>query len=228
MRTDTYGYAGYTTNPAFDSLLAKLIVRSATPRFNDVLTRAYRALCEFRIVGVATNLPFLQNLLAHPAMETNTLHTRFVDDHISELRSPKPHHRKLYFDAGVPGQALAPRTGAADGRAGARIDNRDPLAVLVHGKQEQESAPVMPEGAPLPDGVTEVRAPMQGTIVGVDVQVGDQVRAGQQVIVMEAMKMEHTVTAPVAGTVGMVECAVGEQVKEGVELLTIEPGRPAA
>jgi acetyl/propionyl-CoA carboxylase alpha subunit len=222
VRTDTYGYAGYTTNPAFDSLLAKLIVRSATPRFNDVLTRAYRALCEFRIEGVATNLPLLKNLLAHPAMETNTLHTRFVDDHISELRSPKPHHRKLYFDANAPPPALGPGTSVADGRAGARIDNRDPLAVLVHGKQEQESAPAMPVEAPLPDGVTEVRAPMQGTIVGVDVEIGDQVRAGQQVIVMEAMKMEHVIPAPVAGIVRAVLVAKGDTLFEGHALLHVE------
>jgi 3-methylcrotonyl-CoA carboxylase alpha subunit len=70
-------------------------------------------------------------------------------------------------------------------------------------------------------------APMPGRIVAVLVKAGDSVERGAPLVVMEAMKMEHTVTAPMAGTVGLVECAEGEQVKEGVELLTLEPAQPA-
>ena len=53
VRVDTFGYAGYTTNPNFDSLLAKLIAHSPSPNFADVVTKTYRALCEFKIEGVA-------------------------------------------------------------------------------------------------------------------------------------------------------------------------------
>src|SRR2546428_7633341 len=66
IRTDSFGYAGYRTSPRFDSLLAKLIGHTTSADFADVVTRTYRALCEFKIEGVSTNLPFLQNLLQHP------------------------------------------------------------------------------------------------------------------------------------------------------------------
>ena len=64
-------------------------------------------------------------------------------------------------------------------------------------------------------------APMPGRIISLNVKVGDKVRRGAPLLVMEAMKMEHTVTASAAGTVTDIRCAVGEQVKEGMELLVI-------
>ena len=214
LRTDTYGYAGYTTNSAFDSLLAKLVVRSGTPRFSDVLARAYRGLCEFRIEGVPTNLGFLQNLVSHPAMEANTVYTRFVDDHVAELTAPRSSHQKLYFD-------MAPTV--APGRAGARIDAADPLAVLAHGKQTETATPVELAAASVPDGMTEVRAPLQGTIVSIEVQEGSRVRAGTALLVMEAMKMEHVIGAPVSGVVKSVLVGCGDTLFEGHGLVLIEP-----
>jgi acetyl/propionyl-CoA carboxylase alpha subunit/acetyl-CoA carboxylase carboxyltransferase component len=80
VRVDGYGYSGYRTNPAFDSLLAKVIVHAPSGGWSDVLERARRALAEFRIEGVGTNLPFLATLLAHPDVVANRLTTRFVDD----------------------------------------------------------------------------------------------------------------------------------------------------
>jgi 3-methylcrotonyl-CoA carboxylase alpha subunit len=65
-------------------------------------------------------------------------------------------------------------------------------------------------------------APMPGRVLAVLVGQGQAVKRGMPLIVMEAMKMEHTVTAPRAGTVRRVGCAVGEQVKEGAELLILE------
>ena len=62
IRVDSYAYAGYTTNPNFDSLLAKLIAYSPSGKFADAVARAYRALCEFKIEGVATNLSFSAEL----------------------------------------------------------------------------------------------------------------------------------------------------------------------
>ena len=58
VRVDTYGYPCYTTNPNFDSLLAKVIAYSASGDFGDTVGRARRALSEFQIDGVETNLGF--------------------------------------------------------------------------------------------------------------------------------------------------------------------------
>ena len=60
---------------------------------------------------------------------------------------------------------------------------------------------------------------MPGKIIAVHVQPGDKVQAGQPLIVMEAMKMEHTISASGDGTVAKVLFQVGEQVAEGAELI---------
>ena len=120
VRVDSSAYAGYTTNPRFDSLIAKLIVHSQSAQFADAVQKAYRALCKFRIEGVATNLGFLQALLKHPGFVENRLHTGFVEENIAELVSAaRADHRRLYFD-----RRSEPRS------VGAKIDTTDPLAVL--------------------------------------------------------------------------------------------------
>jgi pyruvate carboxylase len=85
VRVDSFAYAGYTTNPRFDSLLAKLIVHSPTSRFADAVNKAYRALCKFHIEGIATNLGFLQGLLRHPDFVANRIHTGFVEERSIDL-----------------------------------------------------------------------------------------------------------------------------------------------
>src|SRR4029078_3134948 len=66
VRVDGYGYAGYRTNPRFDSLLAKVIVHARTQKFAEAAAKTERALSEFRLSGVATNIPFLRALLRNP------------------------------------------------------------------------------------------------------------------------------------------------------------------
>jgi 3-methylcrotonyl-CoA carboxylase alpha subunit len=68
-----------------------------------------------------------------------------------------------------------------------------------------------------------LRAPMPGRILAVMTEGGAIVKRGAPLIVMEAMKMEHTIVAPAGGTIERVLCAVGEQVKEGAELLELRP-----
>ena len=85
VRVDTAAYTGYTTNPNFDSLLAKVVVASDSPRFEDVVAKARRAVEEFRVEGVATNRDFLLALLAHPDVQAGRFTTRFVEDHMSEF-----------------------------------------------------------------------------------------------------------------------------------------------
>ncbi len=97
VRVETFGYAGYRTSPAYDSLLAKVVVHDTTPvregpGLDALLRRAERALAGFRIEGVDTNLPFLRALLGDPDVRGNTVYTRFVEDHLGELvqRLPAP------------------------------------------------------------------------------------------------------------------------------------------
>jgi len=71
-------------------------------------------------------------------------------------------------------------------------------------------------------GAEQIVAPMPGQVIAVSVRPGDSVSAGQVLLVIEAMKMEHSVTAPRAGTVAAVSCAEGDRVDDGVELITLE------
>jgi acetyl/propionyl-CoA carboxylase alpha subunit/acetyl-CoA carboxylase carboxyltransferase component len=224
IRVDSCAYAGYTTNPAFDPLLAKLVAHTPSPDLAEVVARAYRALCEFRIEGVATNVGFLQNLLRHPAFIAGRTYTRFVEDHAAELVDVgETPHRRLYF-AGRMADQHQPGSG---GLAGVRVDPNDPLAVLRHGK----SAPVGASGgidADVPAGTVIVRAPMHGTIVAIDVREGDLVRAGQQLFVMEALKMEHVVATETSGRVQRLAVALGDSVFQGHALAFIEDAEVAA
>jgi acetyl-CoA carboxylase carboxyltransferase component/biotin carboxyl carrier protein len=160
------------------------------------------------VEGVATNVPFLRNLLGHPATAAYRVTTEFVDEHLAEL---------VGDEGAVADAAPAP------GRAGAKVDRRDPLAVLVHGKTAGPESPRAGGTEPdAPEGTAVVRAPMQGTIVAVDVAPGDEVPAGGQLLVMEAMKMEHVVAAPVGGVVRAVSVAAGDAVYAGTALVVIE------
>ncbi|MFT7390872.1 MAG: acetyl/propionyl-CoA carboxylase alpha subunit/acetyl-CoA carboxylase carboxyltransferase component [Paracoccaceae bacterium] len=77
--------------------------------------------------------------------------------------------------------------------------------------------------AAIPEGAVAVTAPMQATLVALDVAPGDRVRAGAQVAVLEAMKMQHSVTAPQGGTVRAVLAAPGDTLASGAPVLLIDP-----
>ncbi|MDB5070315.1 MAG: carbamoyl-phosphate synthase large subunit [Candidatus Eremiobacteraeota bacterium] len=85
VRVDTFGYGGYRTNPSFDSLLAKVIVHAPEGDFAHAAAFAARTLREFRIAGVATNLPFLSALLHHPDVAAYDVYTGFIAEHAREL-----------------------------------------------------------------------------------------------------------------------------------------------
>jgi acetyl-CoA carboxylase carboxyltransferase component len=70
--------------------------------------------------------------------------------------------------------------------------------------------------------VEVVAAPMQGTVVSVDVAAGDTVRKGQQVLVLESMKMEHVVNAECDGVIAGIAVAVGDTVQPGEAMVTVE------
>jgi 3-methylcrotonyl-CoA carboxylase alpha subunit len=69
-----------------------------------------------------------------------------------------------------------------------------------------------------------LRATMPGRVLAVHVQAGDEVLKGAALVVLEAMKMEQTITAPAAGKIERVLCSPGDQVREGAELLTLVDG----
>jgi len=140
VRVDGFGYAGYATSARFDSLLAKVIVHAGEGGLERAVAKAYRALAEFRIEGSASNLGFLQNLLALPQVAAADVHTRFIDAHMGELAGPPEAHPKLYFDAS-----------AAEGGAGVR-------------KAVEEPPGTSPLHAPLQGTVIGIEAAVGATV----------------------------------------------------------------
>ena len=207
IRVDTFGYTGYRSNPRYDSLLAKLVVRAPSGSYAALLSRAYRALSEFRIEGVPTNIEFLQNLLQHPDVVDNRISTRFVENHSGELvPAGTRSHRKLFFEEpGVP--AATPGVQAGPSSTIATVDTAAVDTAAVDTAAVDTAA---------------VCAPMQGTVVSIDVGEGDIVRAGQQVAIVEAMKMEHVVKAQQGGVVRRILVDRGDALFQGAALLHIE------
>ncbi len=197
-----------------------------------MVAKTYRALCEFRIEGVPTNIGFLQSLLQHPEFIANRVYTRFVEDNIAALvGGAESGHQRLFFEHSTPAPAVrAEHAGAR--RAGAKIDASDPLAVLHHGKSGSIApSPLAASTTAVtsqtheikgPENTVAIEAPMQGTIVSVDVSEGDRVHRGQQLFVMEAMKMEHVIGADKSGIVRRITVAKGDAIFEGHPLAFIE------
>lgn len=208
VRVDTCGHCGFRANPRFDSLLAKVIVHVTPGDLRQVAAKARRALSEFRISGVSSNRDFLLNLLSHPAFADGQWYTGLIEDHLRTLCAPTPHPR-LY---GEPAHAPAPV---------AKVDRVDPLAILAHGKRDVGGVQAR-DGIPLPEGMQAVSAPMLSTVVSIDVRAGDALRRGQQVAVLEAMKMEHVVVSSTAGIVREIRAEVGQTVLENGVLITVE------
>jgi acetyl/propionyl-CoA carboxylase alpha subunit/acetyl-CoA carboxylase carboxyltransferase component len=189
IRVDTCGYAGYAINPKFDSLLAKLVVQSTSARWEDAVAKAYRALCEFRIQGVATNAGFLENLLCHPDVIANRVTTRFLGQHAAELAaSPTLDHPNLYFD----------------------------------GHNSQEAQAETPATAVVSEQWMAIPAPVHGTISTISIAEGDLLAPGEEIVVLEAMKMAHHVSATSGGVVRRVLVTAGEVVAEGQVLMYLE------
>jgi acetyl/propionyl-CoA carboxylase alpha subunit/acetyl-CoA carboxylase carboxyltransferase component len=197
VRVDTFGYSGYRTSAAFDSLLAKVIVHSPGGNWTDVVHKATRTLREFRIGGVDTNIPFLTAILAHPDFVENRLSTGFIEAHVGDL--------------------------VGKARSTAETTAETELVESGDAADDETLALAVAASATGPGGSVAVPAPLQGTIVAIDVEEGDLVRPGQQIAVLESMKMEHLVTAPHGGRVTRIAAEAGATLMQDEAILYLEP-----
>ncbi len=100
----------------------------------------------------------------------------------------------------------------------------DEVFVLRHGRQTRVRIADFAEASTTADGSDGiVKAPMHGKVLELFVHVGDSVAGGQRLTVIEAMKMEHTLSAPFAGVVRQIAVAAGAQVMEGAAIMVIDP-----
>ena len=224
VRLDAGYAAGMTVPQAFDSLIGKLIVTGASRE--QALQRARRALAEFAVGGMPTVLPFHRAVVDDPAFAGDRLrvHTRWIETEFSASLSPQnaattvpdqPRQRMtvevggkrlevvvpaaLGFPAATPAAATSPERSA-----GSRPGRRSRAA----GRGQR--------------GGDSLVTPMQGTIVKIVVAEGQQVTAGETVVILEAMKMEQPLTAHKDGTITGLAVEVGQTVAADTEICQIK------
>jgi 3-methylcrotonyl-CoA carboxylase alpha subunit len=298
VRIDTGVRAGNEVSPFYDPMLAKLIVWGEDR--NAACAEMLGALAQCEIVGVTTNVSFLERVVSHDAFATGRIDTGLIDKHRDALFPPADatpdrallaaaiaEYAGIALDAAATAQAssdpyspwhepaawwLNTTTHAipfnyADGETlhavhvkpigehQARVTLRD-RATDVHYDEHDErllltaagttfASTVIADGedrfvfapgarrrlllvdplahaADAADHGGHLTAPMSGAVVAVMVKAGDTVVKGASLIVLEAMKMEHTIVAPADGVVAAVHFAVGDRVAEGADLVELE------
>ncbi|GAB2798188.1 acetyl/propionyl/methylcrotonyl-CoA carboxylase subunit alpha [Streptomyces daliensis] len=228
VRLDAGVESGSVIGPAWDSLLAKLIVTGATRQ--QALQRAARALDEFTVEGMATAIPFHRVVVKDPAFapevhgregEPFDVHTRWIETEF---------HNEIKPFAGTGAEADEDEGG------------RETVVVEVGGKRLEVSLPssLGVSAAPAANGAAkkpkrkaakksgsgasgdELASPMQGTIVKVAVEEGQQVEEGELIVVLEAMKMEQPLNAHRSGTVKDLSAEIGGSLSAGTVICQIK------
>ncbi len=192
VRVDSAAYAGWTIPPDYDSLVAKLIVWA--PTRDRALARLRRAIDEYVVEGVPTTLPLLRALCDHPAVLDGSYGTATLERFAATFTPPARNGLRLPASTPPPPQRrLAPRLGS------------------LRPRSEQARA----------SGGNDVTSPMHGLVVELLVAKGDEVREGQVVAIVEAMKMMNEIRAHRTGVVGALHAGVGATVESGSPLVSI-------
>jgi acetyl/propionyl-CoA carboxylase alpha subunit len=194
IRVDSGVEEGDEIGLSYDPLIAKLIAHGSDRE--EAVALLTSALDATTVAGVTTNLPFLRWLVRHPGFRRGSFSTAFLLEHTplsaTPLRAPPaPFAQPWRLNLPSPSPAPAPDVDAA-------VPNAD--AAGGHGV---------------------ITAPMPGTVIGVEVAVGDSVTARQPLVVLEAMKMEMPVVALFAATVTAILIAPGDQVSAGTPLVEL-------
>ncbi|MEU1929578.1 biotin carboxylase N-terminal domain-containing protein [Streptomyces sp. NPDC019826] len=221
VRLDAGVESGSVIGPAWDSLLAKLVVTGATRE--QALQRAARALAEFTVEGMATAIPFHRAVVADPAFTADPfrVHTRWIEtEFVNEIRPfTVPADQDADEESGretvvveVGGKRLEVSLPSSLGMSLARTG-------LAAGAKPKRRAAKKSGSAATGDTLA---SPMQGTIVKIAVEEGQEVKEGDLVVVLEAMKMEQPLNAHRSGTVKGLSAEVGTSVSSGAAICEIK------
>ena len=218
------GYeSGDTVSQYYDNLVGKLICWGSDR--DTAIQRTLRALREFRIEGISTTIPADIAILEHQDFVDGTHSTKWVEDtlDLSNVGSTATvgdgeTEAKVQRDVDVEvnGKRFSVKVFVPESQAGAVVAG----GAAGGGARPRRSGGS--GGAGAGGGSGAVSVPMQGTIVKVLVEVGQEVEAGATVCVLEAMKMENNITADKAGTVKEIKVAPGDSVGSGDVVVVIE------
>jgi acetyl-CoA/propionyl-CoA carboxylase biotin carboxyl carrier protein len=226
VRLDGGYTAGMTVPQVFDSLIAKLIVTGRDRR--QALERSRRALAEFEIDGLPTVLPFHRAVVADPAFtdEPFRVHTRWIETEFAgdlppysgdRAETPEaPERQRVTVEvAGKRLEVVLPAglgagAGAGPARPGSGRDGRSRSS----GRRGRGQVSAV--------SGDDLVSPMQGTIAKIVADEGQQVGAGDTVVVLEAMKMEQPLTAHKDGTVTGLCVQIGQTVSAGTVICQLK------
>ena len=281
LRVDSGYRQGDTITPHYDPMLAKMI--AAAPTRAQALRQMMEGLKHFEVAGIATNIAFLEKLIAHPDVVSDRMDTGLIERDLAMLTAPASFGPLDLAAAAGAAMLRERRPPPSDGwrdpwddddgwmpagerrrtysfrHAGQRHDivvarqslgatARDGSAfdVVQDGEKEQASAVwlgrdlelltargrfklhwIDPYAAEAGSAISDDRivAPMPGTVTRILAEAGAELARGAAVLVLEAMKMEHTLRAPADGRLVALNCAVGDVVSEGTDLADFEPVR---
>ncbi|WP_294271236.1 acetyl/propionyl/methylcrotonyl-CoA carboxylase subunit alpha [uncultured Sphingomonas sp.] len=241
IRIDTGVEEGAEITPWYDPMIAKVIAHGET---RDAAREALAdALDEAVIWPVRTNAGFLVQALDHPDFASGQVDTGLIAREGEALMPPPEPSEEALAEAAAAligqGELSGFRLNAAPRRSARFLLNGQPITVDFSETGEVPPAPsdevLISEGGQSwsftrwrADGLAAggagdgaILSPMPGRIIAVAVTEGQAVRAGQPLVTLEAMKMEHVLTAPFDGTVTDLKAETGGQVAEGVALVRI-------
>ena len=220
VRVDSGVRAGSVIGGQFDSMLAKLIVTGENR--DQALARARRALDEYVVEGMPTVLPFHRHIVSHPAFigdgESFDIYTKWIEEEWDNPIKPYVDAAEADEDEATPAHKVVVEV---DGR---RVEIALPGDLALGGGAAPKKKAKKRRSAGGAGGASgdAVSAPMQGTVIKVNVSEGAEVTEGEVIIVLEAMKMENPVKAHKSGIVTGLAVEAGAGVTKGQLLLEIK------
>jgi acetyl-CoA/propionyl-CoA carboxylase biotin carboxyl carrier protein len=219
VRVDTGVEAGSEISGSFDSMIAKLIVTGATRE--QALERSRRALAEMHIEGMPTVLPFHRKIVNDPAFIGSKgkfgIYTRWIETEWNNDIEPwEGSHTESHVET--------QRNNIVVEVDGKRIEVTLPKQLfLAGGSKPAAPAPKRKAHSNVQiDSGKALTSQMQATVVKIAVQEGDSVTKGQQLLVLEAMKMESPQNAVKDAVIKKIHVAVGATVPAGTMLIEFE------
>ena len=223
VRVDSGVESGDSISGNFDSMVAKLIVTGKDR--TQALERSRRALAELQVLGLPTVIPFHRKIVNDPAFVASDgkfgVYTRWIETEWNNDIQP------WGGQVDQIDQLANSRSSVVVEVDGKRLEVSLPSRMLQSGSQfttggrapkRNISSHHSSSGA----GDKSIKAPMQSTVVKLAVNAGDKVVEGDQILVLEAMKMEQSITSPRDGVIKTVKVAVGETVPSGTVLIEFE------
>lgn len=217
VRVDSGVVQGSVIGGQFDSMLAKLIVWG--PDRETALRRSARALSEYTVEGLPTVIPFDQAIVADPAFTAEDgnfgVYTKWIEE---EWDNQLPAHDDSTDAEAAEAEPSQVHTVEIDGR---RIEVALPASFGINGAPRKKKKR-KGSGAKAAVSGDAVTSPMQGTVIKVNVEEGQEIAEGEVLLVLEAMKMENPVKAHKAGTVTGLAVEAGASTTKGSVLLEIK------